>query len=118
MATAKYITRVHCPFHLWLQERQAATRARALAQQMEAAAAVAAGQSSGSEHGATSSRSAGASVRGEVLDVFGEAQVDDSRRLRRRAMSADDIAGMPPQQQTAAPRLAPTFSPPPQATTG
>ena len=72
---------------------------------------MAAGQSSGSEHGAMSSRSAGASVRGEVLDVFGEAQVDDARRLRRRAMSADDIAGMPPQQQTAAPRLAPTTHP-------
>ena len=94
------------PLYLWLQEQQAATRA----QQMEAAAAAAAGQWSWSEHGAASS-SAGSSVRASVRgDVFEEAQVFEARRLRRRALSVDDIAGMPPQQPTPAPRLAPPLT--------
>ena len=84
----------------WLQEQQSASRARALTQQMEAAAAPA-GKWSGCEYGAALSSapgSGGASVRGltEVLDVFEEAQVDEACRSRRRAMSIDDIAGMPP----------------------
>ena len=70
-----------------------------------AAAAAAAGQWSWSEHGAASS-SAGASVRASVRgDVFEEAQLFEARRLRRRALSVDDIAGMPPQQPTPAPPL-------------
>ena len=70
-------------------------RARALAQQMEAATAAAAGQCSG-RAASSSAGSAGGSVGGEGFDVFEEAEVDKAHVLRR-AQSADDIAGAPPQ---------------------
>jgi hypothetical protein len=63
---------------------------------MEAATTAAAGQCSG-RAASSSAGSAGGSVGGEGFDVFEEAQVDKAHRLRRRAQSADDIAGAPPQ---------------------